>query len=50
MNELYGLYFAVFRCCMREIVGENWYSCPSELVSPRREYQKLVLVLFELLA
>jgi len=29
---------------------EYCHSCPSELVSPKREYLKLVLILFELLA
>jgi len=39
-----------FWCCVRETVGENWYSRPSELISPRRELQKLAQVLLDHLA
>jgi len=33
----YNAWLDCFWCCMRGTVGENWYSRPSELASPRRE-------------
>jgi len=35
MNSMVGV--VCLWCYMCETVGDNWYSRPSELVSPRRE-------------